>query len=83
MIAVGHQHPYMSFSQAASITIREQGFLALWRGATASCARASIGSGFQLPAFSIVQRLLDKYQVSDYLVISEQGQEQERFLTSS
>ena len=62
-IAVGHQHDVKGFTDAFSKIFRQDGVRGLWRGATASMARVTIGSSCQLPAFAKVKCLMDRYQV--------------------
>ena len=62
-IAVGHQHNVAGFRDAFYKIYSRNGFRGLWRGATASMTRVTVGSSVQLPTFSKVKCLMDQYQV--------------------
>lgn len=63
LIAVGHQHPHGSMSDAFKIIFNEQGIKGLWRGVSGSMARVTVGSAAQLSIFSKVKSLFDSYDV--------------------
>lgn len=62
-IAVGHQHNVSGFCDAFYKIYSRHGFRGLWRGATGSMMRVTVGSSVQLPTFSKVKCLMDQYQV--------------------
>ena len=62
-IAVGHQHPHSRMSEAFTNIFKNYGIRGLWRGATASMTRVTIGSSIQLATFSHAKSLIDKYNV--------------------
>ena len=62
-IAVGHQHNVAGFCDAFYKIYSRHGFRGLWRGATGSMMRVTVGSSVQLPTFSKVKCLMDQYQV--------------------
>jgi solute carrier family 25 protein 34/35 len=63
-IAVGHQHPHSSMTQALTSIFKSYGFRGLWRGCTASVTRVTIGGSIQLSTFSSAKTFIDKSKVS-------------------
>uniref|UniRef100_A0A034W8Q0 Solute carrier family 25 member 35 n=1 Tax=Bactrocera dorsalis TaxID=27457 RepID=A0A034W8Q0_BACDO len=57
-VAVGYQHEHTGMLSALRTVYRQGGISGLWRGSTASIARASIGSGAQLATFGPIKSFL-------------------------
>ncbi|XP_054743291.1 solute carrier family 25 member 35-like [Anastrepha obliqua] len=57
-VAVGYQHKHTGMLSALRHIYRQGGIFGLWRGSTASIARASISSGVQLATFGPVKSIL-------------------------
>ncbi|XP_004521956.1 solute carrier family 25 member 35 [Ceratitis capitata] len=57
-VAVGYQHDHTGMLSALRKIYGEGGISGLWRGSTASIARAAIGSGTQLATFGSVKAFL-------------------------
>lgn len=62
-IAVGHQHNITGFMDAFGKIWRTQGIPGLWRGATGSMMRVTVGSSVQLPTFSKVRSIINEYDI--------------------
>ncbi|GFQ97708.1 solute carrier family 25 member 35 [Trichonephila clavata] len=62
-IAVGFQHRHQGMLKAFQDVVRQHGFLALWRGASAAMSRVTFGSAAQLATFSNSKSFIEKLQI--------------------
>lgn len=62
-IAVGHQHNINGFTDAFAKIYKTHGLKGLWRGATGSMVRVTVGSSVQLPTFTKVRGIINDLEV--------------------
>ena len=63
MIAVGHQHNISGFTDAFAKIYQTHGLAGLWRGATGSMMRVTVGSSVQLTTFTKVKSFINDLEV--------------------
>lgn len=61
-MAVGHQHQHQSVLGALETIWRQQGLLALWRGAGGAVPRVTVGSAAQLATFASAKAWVQERQ---------------------